>query len=111
MYTELTKSVPGIEERFLTADEEQVLYMAEQASIILFIYSHLLMNPQLRKGVSGGRGDDTRSLKGAVLDWITPMGQTLNPPLSRNKKDDRGFNHERTGALLCPIDLDWSNGE
>ena len=39
------------------------------------------------------------------------MGQTLNPPLSRNKKDDRGFNHERTGALLCPIDLDWSNGE
>ena len=45
MYTELTKSVPGIEEHFLTADEEQVLYMAEQASIILFIYSHLLMNP------------------------------------------------------------------
>ena len=32
MYTELTKSVPGIEEHFSNADEEQVLYMAEQVS-------------------------------------------------------------------------------
>lgn len=66
---------------------------------------------QLRKGVSGARGDDTRGLKGAVLDWVTPQGQTLSPPLTRNRKDDRGFKHERTGALLCPIDLDWSNAE
>ena len=71
----------------------------------------MLTRPQLRKGVSGARGDDTRSLKGAVLDWIVPIGQTLNPSLNRNKKDDRGFKHERTGALLCPIDLDWSDDE
>jgi hypothetical protein len=24
---------------------------------------------------------------------------------------DRGFHHERTGALLCPAGLDWSNVE
>ena len=39
------------------------------------------------------------------------MGQSLNPPLSQSKKDDWGFKHNRTGALLCPIDLDWSNTE
>ena len=71
----------------------------------------VLIASQLRKGVSGSRGDDTRSLKSAVLDWIIPQGQALSPPLTRNKKDDRGFKHETTGALLCPIDLDWSNAE
>lgn len=66
---------------------------------------------QLRKGASGARGDDTKSLKGAILEWITPKGQALIPPLSRHLKMDRGFNHERTGALLCPAGLDWSNQE
>ncbi|KAG2741807.1 hypothetical protein P692DRAFT_20751236, partial [Suillus brevipes Sb2] len=65
----------------------------------------------LTKGASGARGDDTKSLKGSVLDWITPKGQNLIPPLARNVKVDRGFHHERTGALLCPAGLDWSNSE
>jgi hypothetical protein len=26
-------------------------------------------------------------------------------------KIDRGFHHERTGALLCPAGIDWSNPE
>jgi hypothetical protein len=64
---------------------------------------------KLRKGASGSRGDDTKSLKGAVLEWIAPKGQALNPPLSQNVKLDRGFNHERTGPLLCPVNLDWSD--
>jgi hypothetical protein len=46
-----------------------------------------------------------------VLDWITPKGQSLVPSLSRNVKIDRGFHHERTGALLCPAGLDWSHLE
>ena len=66
---------------------------------------------KLSKGASGARGDDTKSLKGAVLDWITPRGQSLVPPLAHNVKVDRGYNHERTGALLCPAGLDWSNPE
>ncbi|KAG2364137.1 hypothetical protein BDR07DRAFT_1450443 [Suillus spraguei] len=32
-------------------------------------------------------------------------------PLSRNIKSDCGFNHEVTGALLCPAGLDWLNAE
>ena len=50
-------------------------------------------------------------MKGAILDWIVPRGDTLDPPLARNVKTDRGFHHERTGALLCPTGLDWSNIE
>ena len=66
---------------------------------------------KLRKGASGARGDDTKSLKGAVLEWVAPKGQSLDPPLSRNVKVDRGFNHERTGALMCPANLNWSDLE
>ena len=55
------------------------------------------------------RADDTKSLKSAIVDWIIPVGGCLNPPLSRNVKTDRGFFHERTGALLCPATLDWNN--
>ena len=50
-------------------------------------------------------------MKGAVIDWITPKGQSLNPHIPRNAKTGRGFNHERTGALLCPAGLDWAHTE
>lgn len=59
--------------------------------------------------MSSARSDDTKGLKGSILEWITPKGQSLNPPLARNVKMDRGFHHERTGALLCPAGLDWSD--
>ena len=50
-------------------------------------------------------------MKGAVIDWITPKGQSLNPHIPRNVKTGRGFNHECTGALLCPTGLDWAHTE
>jgi hypothetical protein len=61
--------------------------------------------------VSSARSDDTKSLKGPILDWIIPVGQSLNPPLARNVKMDRGFHHDRTGFLLCPAGMDWSDLE
>lgn len=77
------------------------------------LYVNLLheLSYKLQKGVSGARSDDTKSLKSPILDWITPHGQSLNPPLARNVKMDRGFHHERTGALLCPTGMDWSDAE
>lgn len=66
---------------------------------------------QIQKGVSSARSDDTKGLKGAILDWIVPHGQSLHPPIARNVKIDRGFHHERTGALLCPADMDWTDLE
>jgi hypothetical protein len=58
--------------------------------------------------MNGARADDTKTLKFAIIDWITLPGQTLAPPLSRKVKTTRGFHHERTGALLCPAGVDWS---
>ena len=66
---------------------------------------------QIQKGASSARSDDTKGLKGTILDWITPQGEPLIPRLARNMKLDRGFNHERTGFLLCPAGLDWSDPE
>lgn len=66
---------------------------------------------QIQKGVNGARADDTKGVKGTIIDWITPKGQSLIPHIPRNEKSGCGFNHERTGALLCPAGLDWNNIE
>jgi hypothetical protein len=91
----LVQMISGLENRLVEGSDQDVAHIAEL----------------IQKGVSGARSDDTKSLKGVILDWITPRGQQLNPPLARNIKTDRGFHHERTGALLCPADLDWSDTE
>jgi len=70
--------------------------------------SHLL---KIQKGVSSARSDDTKSLKGVVLDWITPRSMPLVPSLSQNVKTNRGFHHPVTGGLLCPAGLDWNDPE
>jgi hypothetical protein len=95
VFSRLLQMIPGLEDRLMEGSNENVIHVAEL----------------IQKGLSSARSDDTKSLKGVVVDWITPSGGSLNPPLSRNAKIDRGFHHERTGALLCPVDLDWSNAE
>ncbi|KAG1864036.1 hypothetical protein C8R48DRAFT_747935 [Suillus tomentosus] len=95
VFMELIDSYPGLLDRLTNGEEEDVIHAGEL----------------LGKGASGARGDDTKTLKSAVLEWLVPRGQVVIPPLSRNIKSDRGFNHEVTGALLCPAGLDWSNAE
>lgn len=46
-----------------------------------------------------------------MIDWITPRGESLVPAIARNVKCERGYNHDRTGGLLCPAGLDWSQDE
>ncbi|KIM71880.1 hypothetical protein PILCRDRAFT_16629 [Piloderma croceum F 1598] len=95
VFKDLLLMVPGLEERLTKGSNEDIVHIADL----------------IQKGSSSARSDDTKSLKGAILDWITPRGQPLRPQLARNVKTDRGFHHERTGALLCPAGLDWSNTE
>ncbi|KAG1836178.1 hypothetical protein DFJ58DRAFT_719153 [Suillus subalutaceus] len=52
-----------------------------------------------------------RLTNGEEEDIIHVGELAVIPPLSRNIKSDRGFNHEVTSALLCPTGLDWSNAE
>jgi hypothetical protein len=95
VFQQLLQSVPGLEVRLLEGSDEEIGHVADL----------------IQKGASSARSDDTKSLKGAILDWIAPRTQPLNPPLARNVKIDRGFHHECTGALLCPVGLDWTNDE
>ena len=66
---------------------------------------------EIQKGINGARADDTKGLKTAIIDWIVPNGEVLTPSLRRNQKYDRGFNHDRTGALLCPAQYDYKKLE
>jgi hypothetical protein len=79
---------------------------------LAFMVSNSSLIPmKIQKGISSARSDDTKSLKGVVLDWITPRDAPLVPHLSRNVKASRGFHHPVTGALLCPAGLDWNDAE
>jgi hypothetical protein len=97
----------------MDGSDENILHIAELVCTNPFSYgcANVALCSQIQKGASSARSDDTKSLKGTVLDWITPRGQPLSPPLARNVKTDRGFHHERTGALLCPAGMDWANAE
>ncbi|KAG1749185.1 hypothetical protein EDD22DRAFT_981850 [Suillus occidentalis] len=85
VFMELIDSYPNPLDCLTSGEEEDIIHVGEL----------------LGKGASGARGDNTKTLKCAVVI----------PPLSRNIKSDRGFNHEVTGALLCPAGLDWFNAE
>ncbi|KAG2014238.1 hypothetical protein CC2G_011082 [Coprinopsis cinerea AmutBmut pab1-1] len=93
IYTQLLALSPTLEERLCTTTEQDLFYIAEM----------------ITRGASSARSDDTKSIKSAIVDWITPTNGTLKPPLLRNVKTDRGFHHPRTGELLCPTNLDWSD--
>jgi len=95
VFKALLQMIPDLETRLMDGSDDVVGAIAKM----------------IQKGVSTARSDDTKSLKGVILDWIVPLGLPFHPPLARNNKADRGFHHERTGALLCPAGLDWSDSE
>ncbi|KAH6893807.1 hypothetical protein BKA70DRAFT_1118757, partial [Coprinopsis sp. MPI-PUGE-AT-0042] len=92
IYKQLLLLSSKLEERLCTGSEEDLYHIASM----------------ITKGSANARSDDTRALKSALVDWITPSGGVLVPPLQRNVKTDRGFHHSATGRLLCPATLDWS---
>ncbi|KAG1886261.1 hypothetical protein F4604DRAFT_1878077 [Suillus subluteus] len=95
VFEHLLESYPGLIEQLQSGSEEELIHIGEL----------------IGKGAAGARGDDTKTLKSAVLNWIAPKGAAIRPPLHRNSKINRGFNHELTGSLLCPAGLDWKDPE
>lgn len=107
--------IPRLAERLMDENTSNEESMAIADSVCLFLHLKII-GPvvtcgKIQKGVSSARSDDTKSLKGVVLDWITPRDAPLNPPLSRNVKTNRGYHHPTTGALLCPAGIDWKDKE
>ncbi|KAH6870999.1 hypothetical protein BKA70DRAFT_1379527 [Coprinopsis sp. MPI-PUGE-AT-0042] len=95
IYKRLLALSPTLEERLCTGSEQELFHIADMIS----------------KGASSACSNDTKSLKSVIVDWITPPNGVLLPPLQRNIKTDRGFYHDRTGELLCPVNLDWSDAK
>ncbi|KAG2092132.1 uncharacterized protein F5147DRAFT_657752 [Suillus discolor] len=95
VFERLLDSYPGLLEQLRDGSEEDVLHVGEL----------------IGKGATAARGEDTKSLKPVVIDWITPAGEAVLPSLPRNSKISRGFNHPITGHLLCPAELDWNDAE
>ncbi|OBZ76013.1 hypothetical protein A0H81_03294 [Grifola frondosa] len=95
LFTQLLECIPFLQERLMmeNCDEEEMSRIA-----------HLI-----QRGAGNARSDDTKSLKGAILDWICIPGEAFNPPLNRNVKTTRGYQHDVTGALLCPAGLKWED--
>jgi hypothetical protein len=112
LFTLLLKICTGLKDRLSEASNEEVGLIADLVRPLISCtwldISHIIAT-QIQKGVvNGGRSDDTKTMKSAVIDWITPPGQSLEPLLSRKIKTTCGFHHEKTGLLLCPAGLDWS---
>ncbi|KIM50082.1 hypothetical protein SCLCIDRAFT_146352, partial [Scleroderma citrinum Foug A] len=63
----------------------------------------------LNKGADSARGDDAAGLKMAVVGWLMHGCPAPEPALESGQKTGRGFYHDVTARLLCPVDYDWSN--
>jgi hypothetical protein len=113
IYKQLLSLSPKLEERLYNGSEQDVYHVADLVSGDSSFLVHRAWTErflfEISKGSSNARADDTRALKSAIVDWITPRGGVLVPPLQRNVKSDRGFHHNRTGELLCPATMDWQD--
>ena len=70
-----------------------------------------MQTPQLNKGADSACGDDTASLKLAMVHWLTEAYPDAQPHLELDEKTGHGFNHDLTGHLLCPVDYNWEDDQ
>ncbi|KAF8546534.1 hypothetical protein OG21DRAFT_1426749, partial [Imleria badia] len=56
IFLDLLKLVLSLEEHLMYSSDEEVIAVAEL----------------LQKGANGARADDTKGMKAAIIDWITP---------------------------------------
>lgn len=110
-YELLARHVPGIEKKLVDMDTNELGAYFRDVCVLLWYQGGELINPQLRKGSGGSRGDDAANLKPSVISWIVALFENPNPPLSPTTKMDRGFEHDITGRLLCPMDYNWDDME
>ncbi|KAH6903265.1 hypothetical protein BKA70DRAFT_1110926 [Coprinopsis sp. MPI-PUGE-AT-0042] len=93
VYKKLLAQIKGLEDQLLSGKDEDTDDIARA----------------IESGIHSARADDTKGLKGAIVEWLHEPGRVLNPPIPSNSKDVRGFHHRRTATLLFPAPLEnWS---
>ncbi|KAI5984061.1 hypothetical protein EDD15DRAFT_2171775 [Pisolithus albus] len=93
-YQELLRWIPSLKSDLAAESED---------------YEVRLIMKNLNKGADGARGDDAAGLKIAVVGWLMSDQPTPEPALEPRHKLGRGFYHDATARLICPVDYDWSN--
>ena len=87
----------------------ELMHIGDQVSLLLLSrHVRMLTCSQIQAGAAASRADDIKSLKPAILDWITNSENGLVPPIPRNNMAKRGWNHDATGEVLCPAGLKYS---
>jgi hypothetical protein len=113
IFQELLKLYYGLEDRLADAEPEEVQLIGDlvRMSSAVNCCQNYIITTQIQKGINASRADDTKGMKGTILEWITPSNGKLIPKLHQKHEFDQGFQHETTGSLLCPAGVDWSNAE
>ncbi|KAN0091493.1 hypothetical protein V8E55_005059 [Tylopilus felleus] len=68
VFCELLRIMPGLECRLMESSEKDITMITDM----------------IQKGANDARADDTKGMKGPIINWITPKGQSLNPHISHN---------------------------
>ncbi|KAJ3749914.1 hypothetical protein DFH05DRAFT_1538439 [Lentinula detonsa] len=63
----------------------------------------------LETGANAARSEDIHNGAMELADWLNQRSPGPQPPIDRQTRVCRGFAHDLTGRLLCPIDFDWDN--
>ncbi|KAG6379161.1 hypothetical protein JVT61DRAFT_11601 [Boletus reticuloceps] len=66
---------------------------------------------ELNQGADSSRGDDAASLKRSVIHWLKVAFPHAKAGLEPDEKTGRGFDHDLTGRLLCPVDYNWEDDQ
>ncbi|KAJ3858705.1 hypothetical protein EV359DRAFT_87332 [Lentinula novae-zelandiae] len=66
---------------------------------------------QLQTGSISARSDDVHTLMIELANWLNfrPLPFRADPLLLNHSRELRGFKHDLTGKLLCPIEHDWND--
>ncbi|KAJ3749802.1 hypothetical protein EV360DRAFT_89650 [Lentinula raphanica] len=80
------------------------------------VYSHEVNHAELKDeyaalelGANAARSEDIHNGAMELADWLNQRSPGPQPQIDRQTRIGRGFVHELTGRLLCPIDFDWDD--
>ncbi|KAF4576952.1 hypothetical protein EYR36_004936 [Pleurotus pulmonarius] len=84
----------------ITQFQKAMIDLAANCSLRRGICRHI------SNGVEAVRSDDCARLKDWILTFLSFTKEVITPPISpTGNKSNRGWNHELTASLLCPINL------
>lgn len=110
-YELLLRLIPRLREIIEDPEIDLDEYIAQVNFLVMQIIALLDFSyTQLQKGANDARSDDIRRIKEELAIWIN-RDYSPTPALELRSRHDRGLQNDTTGALLCPIEYDWSDNE